>query len=323
MNTIIGGQEFIPQAAGLLLQGNLVAFPTETVYGLGANALDEQAVRSIYIAKGRPSDNPLIVHLADYEQLPLVAREIPPLAQELYNRFCPGPLTMILRKQPAIPSVVSAGLDTVGVRFPSHPMARELIRQSCPIAAPSANVSKHVSPTTAQHVYDDLHDRIPLILDGGACRYGIESTIVDLTQDIPVILRPGAITKEMLSSVCMVVNHTGQVKIALAPGMKYIHYTPRCDCTMCPPDALAATYDQAVNQGIVTVVLARHNTLQSLGVNMQYIDLGDTDDAVMHNLYAALRQAEQQYQLIILEQLPEEGLLYSVMNRAKKSVNVH
>lgn len=320
METRIGTEKDIQTAGALLLNGELVGFPTETVYGLGANALDPDAVRKIYIAKGRPSDNPLIVHLASLDDLPKVAREIPPIAEELIARFCPGPLTIILKKQPFIPREVTAGLDTVGVRFPAHPMARALIEASCPIAAPSANVSKHVSPTTAEHVYKDLQGRIPLILDGGPCAVGIESTILDLTSDIPTILRPGAITKEMISEVCMVMQHQGEVKIALAPGMKYIHYTPRCDCTMTPPEELRNAYHTAVTEGIKAVVLARHRTLMGIG-DVCAIDLGDTDEEVMRNLYASLRDAEERYGLIILEQLPEEGMLYSVMNRAKKSVN--
>ena len=320
METIIGGKEYIQKGAELIKKGELVAFPTETVYGLGADYANPDAVRAIFQAKGRPQDNPLIVHLCDYDQLSLVAKDIPPLAKELYDRFCPGPLTMILPKQPSVPDEVTAGLDTVGVRFPSHPVARELIRLSCPIAAPSANVSKHVSPTSARHVLDDLEGKIPLILDGGDCQVGIESTIVDLTKEIPVILRPGAITKEMLAQVCMCVNHTGEVKVALAPGMKYIHYTPRCDCMMCDPQDLASAYRQATEKGIRTVVLARRQILATMPP-LDHIDLGEQDEEVMRNLFAALRAAEKEYQLIILERLPEEGLLYSVMNRAKKSVN--
>ncbi|MBO4534641.1 MAG: threonylcarbamoyl-AMP synthase [Clostridia bacterium] len=322
MQTIIGTSKDIASAARLIKAGEIVAFPTETVYGLGADFANPQAVAKIFEAKGRPQDNPLIVHLADWEQIYGVASSVPPLAEELYRRFCPGPLTMILPKDPSVPDVVTAGLKTVGVRFPSHPVARELIKASCPIAAPSANVSKHVSPTSAKHVLDDLDGKVPMILDGGDCQVGIESTIIDLTQEIPVILRPGAVTKEMLTEVCMCVNHTGEVKVALAPGMKYIHYTPRCDCTMCDPKDMAEVYRDATAKGIKTVLLAREQTLKALPA-MAAIDLGESDEEVMRHLFGALRQAEKKYQLIILERLPEEGLLYSVMNRAKKSVNVH
>ena len=322
MKTILGDQNQIEQAARLIKMGEIVAFPTETVYGLGADYANPEAVGKIFAAKGRPQDNPLIVHLSDWAQIGEIAASVPPLAKELYERFCPGPLTMILPKSSRVPDVVTAGLSTVGVRFPSHPVARALIQASCPIAAPSANVSKHVSPTTAQHVLDDLDGKIPMILDGGDCQVGIESTIVDLTQEIPVILRPGAITKERLTEVCMCVNHTGEVKIAKAPGMKYIHYTPRCDCMMCPPEGIAQAYREAQANGVKTVVLARRDTLSRLP-QIAHIDLGEQDTEVMHNLFAALREAEKSYDLIILEQLPEEGVLYSVMNRAKKSVNKH
>ena len=318
MKTEICTQEAIPRAVEWIRRGYPVAFATETVYGLGANAFDEKGVHAIFEAKGRPQDNPLIVHLADWEQLSEVAVDAPPLAQQLYDKFCPGPLTMILAKAPAVPDVVTAGLTTVGVRWPSHPLARALIRAAGPIAAPSANRSKHVSPTTARHVYDDLQGKIPMILDGGTCEVGIESTIVDLTQSIPVILRPGAITLEMLAEVCMVVNHTGEIKVAKAPGMKYVHYSPTVDCAMCPPEQLAAAYAQALAQGVDAVVLARQSTLRRLP-DIHAISLGDTDAEVMHNLYAALRDAETRYRLILLEQLPEEGVLVGVMNRAKKS----
>lgn len=319
METIICKKDKIEQAAQLILDGQLVAFPTETVYGLGANAFDPDAVRAIFAAKGRPQDNPLIVHLCDPDQLSLVAVDIPPLAYELYRRFCPGPLTMILPKSPNVPDVVSAGLPTVGVRFPSHPVARALIAASCPIAAPSANVSKHVSPTTAQHVWDDLNGRIPLILDGGQCEVGIESTIIDLTQPIPTILRPGAITKEMLSDVCLVATHQGEVKIAKAPGMKYMHYSPNCDCIMCAKEDIERAYRQSCSQDRATVVLARQETLDELPQDLRVRSLGNNPAEVMHELYSALREAETTYQTIILERLPEEGLLYSVMNRAKKA----
>lgn len=323
MNTIIGDQTYLPMAARLILEGQPVAFPTETVYGLGANAFDPAAVRAVFAAKGRPQDNPLIVHLAHYDSLATVARAVPPLAEVLFHRFCPGPLTLILPKSDQVPTEVTAGLDTVGVRFPAHPMARRLIEMSTAIAAPSANVSKHVSPTTARHVYDDLAGRIPLILDGGTCEVGIESTILDLTHEIPTILRPGAITKEMLTEICLVETHSGAVKVALAPGMKYIHYTPRCDCTMCAPPSILPTYLDSVSKGIRTVVLACDATLKSLEYPVQSRSLGDSPTRIMHELYAALREAEGQYQLIILEEFAEEGVLYSVMNRAKKSVNKH
>ena len=190
-------QTVLEEAGALLKSGALVAFPTETVYGLGANALDEKASAKIYAAKGRPSDNPLIIHIADMESLPLITEEIPKAAVRLAEKFWPGPLTMVLKKSDIVPLGTTGGLSTVAVRMPSHPIALELIRHGGGyIAAPSANTSGRPSPTLAEHVADDMTGVIPMILDGGAVGIGIESTIVDLTEDIPTILRPGFITKE-------------------------------------------------------------------------------------------------------------------------------
>ena len=190
--SIFENPDELQQAADILARGGLVAFPTETVYGLGANGLDEEAVRSIYQAKGRPSDNPLILHICDTEMLPQLAREIPKAALKLALEFWPGPLTMVLPKTEQVPDVVSGGLDTVAIRFPSNLIARELIRRSGkPIAAPSANLSGSPSPTTAQHCIDDLMGRVDAIVDGGSCGVGLESTVISLAGEIPTVLRPG------------------------------------------------------------------------------------------------------------------------------------
>lgn len=192
----------IEAAGNLLKEGKLVAFPTETVYGLGANALDEEAAARIYSAKGRPSDNPLIVHIADWDALGLIVKEIPPEAKLLADKFWPGPLTMIFKKSDRVPYGTTGGLETVAVRMPSHPVAMKLIRAGGGyIAAPSANTSGRPSPTRAEHVKEDLDGRIDMILDGGEVNIGLESTIVDLSEGVPTILRPGYITKEMLEEV--------------------------------------------------------------------------------------------------------------------------
>ncbi len=192
----------IERAGMILRSGGLVAFPTETVYGLGADALNEEAAQKIYAAKGRPSDNPLIVHIADMEAVGQIVKMVPEEARALAEAFWPGPLTMIFHKRECVPMGTTGGLSTVAVRLPSDEIARELIRQSGGyIAAPSANVSGRPSPTTAQHVYEDMNGRIPMILDGGPVPIGIESTIVDLTEDHPVILRPGYITLSMIQTV--------------------------------------------------------------------------------------------------------------------------
>lgn len=226
----------ISHAAEIIRQGGLVAFPTETVYGLGADAKNPKAAKKIYAAKGRPSDNPLIVHIAEFEDLLQIADEVSSQAKVLAEKFWPGPLTMILKKNQNIPYETTGGLDTVAVRMPNHPVALSLIRESgCLIAAPSANASGRPSPTLAGHVKEDLEGKIPLILDGGEVGIGIESTILDLTEEIPMILRPGYITEKMLESVIGTVrtdpgilNRDSKTR-PKAPGMKYRHYAPKAD----------------------------------------------------------------------------------------------
>lgn len=230
--------EVMERAGAILKKGGLVAFPTETVYGLGGDALNPEASARIYAAKGRPSDNPLIVHIADMEALKVLASEVPEKARLLADRFWPGPLTMIMPKSDAVPYATTGGLDTVAIRMPSHPTAYELIRSSgVYIAAPSANTSGRPSPTTAQHVYEDLNGRIDMIIDSGKVDIGLESTIVDLTGEIPTILRPGYITKEMLEEAvgpvtidkAILADHEDPNLRPKAPGMKYKHYAPKGD----------------------------------------------------------------------------------------------
>ena len=231
-------------AAEMLRHGRLVAFPTETVYGLGANALDPAAIRAIFVAKGRPADNPLIVHVASLSELRGVVSRLPDMALPLIARFMPGPLTLVLPRAPHVPDAVTAGLDTVAVRMPEHPVARRLIELAgVPVAAPSANRSGRPSPTTASHVLEDMAGRIPLIVDGGPCDFGVESTVLDVTGPVPVILRPGAVTIEELRTVAGIVWTVEEAATALrhareaarlepvgtpkSPGMKYRHYAPR------------------------------------------------------------------------------------------------
>ncbi len=321
MLTEIGsGREYIEKGARLIKAGEIVAFPTETVYGLGADAFNPQAVDKIFKAKGRPSDNPLIVHLCGFENLGAVVSCIPDIAEKLYRAFCPGPLTMVMKKSKAVPDVVTAGLSTVGVRFPSHPAAIELIKLSTAIAAPSANLSKHVSPTTARHVYEDLGGKIPLIIDGGSSQVGIESTIIDISGESPVILRPGTITLEMINSVCNAVNNSGEVKVAIAPGMKYLHYSPRCDCVIGDDiPSIIRMYQDSVAKGTKTVILAKEDTIKQLaGLNVW--SLGSKGEDVARRLYALLREGEKAFGLIIVESLGDEGIFYSVMNRVNKAV---
>ena len=247
MNTILRkvdvdniDMEVIKEASDILHAGDMVAFPTETVYGLGANALDEMASKKIYAAKGRPSDNPLIVHVANEQQILPLVKEIPESARKLMKAFWPGPLTIIFNKSDVVPYGTTGGLDTVAIRMPNHKVALTLIEESnIPIAAPSANTSGRPSPTTAMHVMDDLNGKISMVIDGGAVGIGIESTIVDVTGDIPMILRPGYINKKMLEEVVGEVTIDkailGPVSPDLkpkAPGMKYKHYAPKADFTM-------------------------------------------------------------------------------------------
>lgn len=223
------------RAAEYLKRGEVVAIPTETVYGLAASAFDPDAVKKIFEAKGRPQDNPLIVHIADISGLYSVAREVPEKALELAKRFMPGPLTVILPKKDVIPNEVSAGLDTVAIRMPSHPVANAIIKAAgVPLAAPSANISGFPSPTAVQHVTDDMNGRIPCIVDGGDCEFGIESTVVTLATPVPRLLRPGAVTHGQLEEVLgrvdidpAVLNPLAKGAVAASPGMKYKHYSPK------------------------------------------------------------------------------------------------
>ena len=244
-------------AAALLACGDLVAFPTETVYGLGADATNPEAVAKIFKAKGRPSDNPLIVHVASKSDIDPLVLEVTPLARCLMDAFMPGPITLVMKKSSKIPDLVSAGLPTVGIRMPSHPVARTLIRLSgvC-VAAPSANLSGSPSPTHAEHVEKDLGGRIPCIVDGGPCEVGLESTVVDVTGSFPVILRPGAVSLKMISDACreagiilreeniLIHDHAIENEAPRAPGMKYRHYAPRATVLIVMPDDDTALFDR-------------------------------------------------------------------------------
>ena len=318
MTTKIGDKkEDILQAAKLLKEGELVAFPTETVYGLGGNALDREASKKIYAVKGRPSDNPLIVHLSKWEDIYAVAYPTDQ-AKALFDAFCPGPLTMILKKLPIVPDETTGGRNTVAIRFPSHPIARALIEAAgLPIAAPSANVSKHVSPTSAWHVYNDLNGKIPLILDGGDADVGIESTIVDLTGEEPTVLRPGAITAEQIKAVLGSADYYhGEIKEALAPGMKYKHYSPKVPCYLAKREDLAGAYEKLKAEGINAVLITTEQTAKALTAPV--ISLGGTAKEAQHRIYGALREAES-YGAAIIEDLSGEKAYFAAMDRIKKA----
>ena len=228
------GAASIQEAADIIKNGGIVAFPTETVYGLGASCLDKKALDKIFKAKGRPSDNPLIVHVHSIEQVNEVAVSISATAEELMHKFWPGALTLVLKKRAVIPSNATGGLDTVAVRMPDHHVAQAIIEQAgVPVAAPSANLSGKPSPTTAQMVYEDLNGKIELIIDSGPCEVGIESTVLDVTGKVPKILRSGMITKEMINEAIGNVEYSeGKHGKARSPGMKYEHYKPNAEVTI-------------------------------------------------------------------------------------------
>ena len=326
--------EMIMKEAGALLkQGALVAFPTETVYGLGANALDSEAAAKIYAAKGRPSDNPLIVHIADMDALPLITAEIPEAAKKLAAKFWPGPLTMVMRKSDVVPYGTTGGLDTVAVRMPSHPIALEMIRHGGGyIAAPSANTSGRPSPTLASHVADDKNGIVPLILDGGAVGIGIESTIVDLTDEIPTILRPGFITKEMLQEV------VGEVQIdkgldadsktpPKAPGMKYRHYAPKAELMIVEGSSEAvvekinALVRENEEKGICTGIIGTEETISRYPAGIVKC-MGTRNDelSISSHLYGILREFDESDAKVIYSESFEEGAMGSaIMNRLLKA----
>ncbi len=327
----------IVDAARLIRAGEVVAFPTETVYGLGANALSDEAVGKIYQAKGRPSDNPLIVHIGEMSQLALVARDVSDDAQRLIDAFWPGPLTLILPSTSAVAKLVTAGLPTVGVRMPDHPVALELIRQAnVPIAAPSANLSGRPSPTSAEHVRKDLAGKIAAILDGGQTGVGVESTVIDMTVYPALILRPGGVTYEQIKSVL------GQVEMDPAflvdaetsprsPGMKYAHYAPKGELWLVSGETAAVRRKmeelllQAKRSGLRTGVLATAESA-SLWSGKPFVDAvlpcGSSSDlaAVARDLYATLRAFDDlQIQFIVSETFPRTDMGLAVMNRLEKA----
>lgn len=300
--------DVMDRAGKLIAEGELVAFPTETVYGLGGDALDPDASRKIYAAKGRPSDNPLIVHIAEFDDMTRVAREVPEQARKLADAFWPGPLTMIVWKSDAVPEATTGGMQTVAVRMPNHPVALELIRRSgCLIAAPSANTSGRPSPTEAQHVAEDLSGKIAMILDGGPVGIGIESTIIDLTEEKPMILRPGYITPEMLSEVLQeeVVIDPGIIaaddtRKPKAPGMKYKHYAPKAEMIIVDgaQDAVIAKINELTAakrvEGKKVAVIATDETKERYDAQV-ILSMGrrSDEDAIAQHLYKILRECDE------------------------------
>jgi len=319
----------ISQAAALLRADEVVAFPTETVYGLGANALSTAAVQKIFQAKGRPSDNPLIVHIADRYQLEDIATDIPDVAYTLMEQFWPGPLTLVLKKKGnTICDAVTAGLSTVAVRMPAHPVALALIRESgLPLAAPSANRSGRPSPTSAMHVWADLHGKIAGIVDGGETGIGVESTVLDCTTDIPTILRPGGVTKEQLEQaigrVAIDAALTDQKQTPKSPGMKYTHYAPKSPLIVVDgsPNFLQKLVDDERARGKKVGVLT---TKERQGVYKADVVLvcGERADlsTVANRLYDTLRAFDEtDVDVIYSESFPSVGIGAAIMNRLQKA----
>lgn len=325
----------VRQASDLLKAGKLVAFPTETVYGIGANALSAEAAKAIYQAKGRPGDNPLIVHVANRNQVSDYVEDIGSQAEKLGAAFWPGPLTMIFKKKANIPHQITGGLDTVGIRIPAHPVARAILAECrLPIAAPSANISGRPSPTDFKHVWEDLNGRVDAIIKSGSSQVGLESTVIDMTRPVPVILRPGGISQAMVEAVIGPVEvsrgRLDRGQIPMAPGMKYRHYAPKGRLSLVDQvdfgqrlKALKDLAGEAAGQGKKVGLLVPSQYLAALS---QYLcfDLGDENnlEEVARRLFDGLRFMDaKQVEEIFAPTFPEVGMGVAVMNRLRKAAS--
>ena len=326
-------------AGQFIAAGELVAFPTETVYGLGGDALDSEASKKIYAAKGRPSDNPLIVHIADFSGMEILAELVPEAARKLADAFWPGPLTMIVRKSAKVPYETTGGMDTVAIRMPNHPVALDLIRTSgCFIAAPSANTSGRPSPTQASHVEEDLSGKIAMILDGGPVGIGIESTIIDLTEETPMVLRPGYITPEMLSEVLgqEVIIDPGIIAAddltkPKAPGMKYRHYAPKAKLVIVDgaPDAVKEKINALVKEAKAEqkriAVIATDETKEDYQADI-VLSIGkrQDEDSIARHLFRILRECDDlEVDGIYSESFSTPRIGQAIMNRLLKAAGHH
>ena len=327
-------EEQIRQAGDILKAGGLVAFPTETVYGLGGDALNPDSSKKIYAAKGRPSDNPLIVHICRWEDIYRIAEPVTEEAERLAEAFWPGPLTMILQKKDTVPKETTGGLDTVAIRFPSHPVARRLIEAAGGfVAAPSANASGRPSPTMAEYVAEDMNGRIDMILDGGAVGIGLESTIVDVSGPEPIILRPGYVTQEMLEKVL------GEVELdqtildgttaqrPKAPGMKYRHYAPKGELSIVEGSAEAVVEHinglcaRAAAEGKKTGVIATDETFSRYTADsVKSVGSREDEEAIAHSLYRILREFDdEEVEVMYTESFSSYGMGQAIMNRLLKA----
>ena len=325
-------QDLISLFANMLADGKTVIFPTETVYGLGANALDEDAATKIYQAKGRPSDNPPLVHVADKEDVYDLVENVDDRAKLLMDKFWPGPLTIVFKKKAIIPDRTSGGLDTVAIRMPSDQVARDLIRQAgVPIAAPSANISGRPSPTKPEHIIRDMDGRVDGILVGGPCDYGVESTIIDLSEDLAMVLRPGSITLEMLGEVLGRVDLDPSLKNkddnirAKAPGMKYKHYSPQAQVYIVKADDLEGFAERVdslcednakkgLKIGVMTMNYDQHS------YQAKVFDLGGSYTEVAKNLFDSLISLDREsIDIAYVPYFEERGIGVAIMNRLKKA----
>lgn len=325
-------------ATAVLQQGGLVAMPTETVYGLAANALDPSAVSKIFKAKGRPSDNPLIIHIGSREQLPALVKEVSSVAKKLMDAFWPGPLTLVFFASSIVPDIVSAGLSTVAIRFPSHPIAQELINSSgLVLAAPSANTSGKPSPTTAQRVLEDLDGKVEVIIDGGRVDVGLESTVLDVTGEIPTILRPGKITKKMLEEVVGKIavdpaleNLSDMSFIPKAPGMKYTHYSPNAHVYIVEGQekdvirTIEELTSKAQKDNNKIGIMATDETISSYSKGDMIVSLGSklNLETIAYSLFEALRAFDDaEVDIVYTESFSNDGIGDAIMNRLIKAAS--
>lgn len=328
-------EDIYQQAAQIICRGGLVAFPTETVYGLGADGMSEDAARKIYAAKGRPTDNPLILHIADRKDLERITDKVTEDADKLMKCFWPGPLTLIFEKRKEVPYGITGGLETVAVRMPSHPAIRELIRRSgTAIAAPSANTSGRPSPTMAEHVWEDMAGRIDMLIDGGSVGIGLESTIVDMTVDPPMLLRPGYITVPMLKRVIeqlqidpSLMEEAAPGVKPKAPGMKYRHYAPKAELTIVEGDLDKAAEEierlaeEKRRQGYRTGIIATEETRKFYhGGDVRIIGTRQDEETIARHLFAVLREFDELgTQYIFSEAFSQQDLGQAIMNRLLKA----
>lgn len=318
-------EKSVELAKKILLGGGLVAIPTETVYGLAAVGTDSEAVKKIFEVKGRPTDNPLIAHVHENYDITRLVEVERDYVYELKKRFTPGPLTMVMKSKGVVCKEAVCGGDTLAVRIPSHEGCRKLLKAvDAPLVAPSANVSKHTSPVRAEHVYNDLNGKIPLILDGGKCDGGIESTVLDVTGEVPRILRAGLITKEMIESVtgkCEIAEHKEGDKVK-SPGVKYRHYRPKCETALFYPyeiEKAVALYSVKKAEGKTPYIMCADSVAEKF-VGLNILPLGKTGEEIAANLYDRLLEGEKKADIIIAVAMEDEkGVNLGIMNRLKKS----